>query len=231
MKSLLNLLLITFIGTGCTSALQNVARGEQTSIDSQKLQLEVVSAKILHNFDETSTRLLSQKIHICLKRTTLSGSTSYHTVNISYPKYSIPSVDFVDKEGALVYQYPDVISGCNIEKNYASSRNQQVEEIPLLQVPKDQPLKLDNQYSEIIYVSSENGTIKSLGYASINPFFTSRHSFNIDLSQTNIYTEYKQQKPYLLILTPLTAIADMVAGSVAFGVMGVSCNSHPNGCK
>ena len=195
------------------------------------MRLEVISAKILHNFDETSTRLLFQQIHICLKRTTLSGSASYHTASLEYPKYSTPSVRYSVKEGALVYRHPDIISGCNVEKNYASSRNQQVENISILQVTEDNPFKLDNQYPEVIYVSSESGTIKSLGYASINPFFTSRHSFNIDLSETNIYTEYRQQKPYLLILTPLTAIADAVAGVATFGVMGVSCNSHSNGCR
>ena len=36
MKSLLNLFLITLVGTGCTAAIQNAARGEQTTIDSQK---------------------------------------------------------------------------------------------------------------------------------------------------------------------------------------------------
>ena len=232
MRLLLNLALITIIGTGCTSALHNSARGKQVSVENEsQLLLDVVSAKILHNFDESSTRLLSQQIHICLKKTKLPNSISYHTVDIDYPKYSTPSSFFRNRDGVLVYSVMSVESGCNVEKRHLHSQNQQSETIAVLRVSEDKPLKLDNQFPQAIYVSLEKDTIKTLGFASMYPFFTSKHSFNIDLSQSSIYSEYKQQKPYLLLLTPLTAIADGVAGAVFFGVMGVSCNLQPNGCQ
>ena len=232
MKQLLYLVEILLLGTGCTASLQNAARGNVAPVPPEELRLEVVSARLVQVFNPDGGWF--KTINICVKRTRLPGTTSYHTVDLLYPQYSRPPVSFDDRDGVFVYRASslDLKSGCELDKLYHRSlRPVLLKELPVIQVSEERSVKFSNQHDEAVYVAYENETVKAVGYVSARPFFTSRHNFNVDLMRTGLYSEYVQQKPYLLLLTPLTAIADVTTGAIFLGAMGVSCNSQPNGCR
>lgn len=227
MNKLVCLLFVALLGAGCTASLQNAAKGNPVSVSPEEVRLEVISAEVVTvPGGEGSFR----RLNFCFKKTTQSNRSSYHSLDMKYPQYSIPDMTYDEIEGALVYRSRyDTQPTCNSEKIWG--RSVQTYKLPIMQVNENQTIELINFVEEAIYVAYENETLKTVGYVSAKPFFTSWYNFTIDLNESGLYTERVQTKPYLLVLTPLTAIADVAAGAVTFGVMGVTCSSQPSGCK
>ena len=227
------ILALAALATGCTAAIQDKVRGDLASLDPADVRIEVASARIVQVFT-TSSGEWFKAINICLRKTVRATAVSYHTVDLLYPQSSLPPYQFTDSDGVLTYRASDLNmkSGCDVQELYYKNfRPVVLKELSVLPAAEGKSIALSTENDEAVYVSYEQNTVHALGFVAARPFFASRYNFNIDLQKTGLYTEYKGRKPYLLLLTPITALADVAAGAVFIGVMSASCNSHPHGCK
>lgn len=89
--------------------------------------------------------------------------------------------------------------------------------------------KQDFKHDEGIYVYHVNGTLRAMGYFNSKAFQKSNplngasqslHSYNIDLSQTDLYKPFNH-KQFMVLLTPITATADLISGTLAVVVFGL----------
>jgi hypothetical protein len=227
------LLLLAILSVGCTSYLQNSAQGTPVSLDASAVKLRVVSARIDQVTDEKFGSSF-KTINICIQDITNDNPGPPRALIILYPIYDIPPVYFHDENGVLVYRapYDTFMPGCGTEKIYPRGTGLVVlKELPVIRLDGATPVALNADTDEAVYVAYENGTINSLGYLSARSFFTARYSFGIDLSNSAFYTGHENRKPLLLLLTPLSAAADVAAGAVIFGVTAASCSARPTGCK
>ena len=93
--------------------------------------------------------------------------------------------------------------------------------IPVVQIEKSGELRLPPGAEEAVY-SYTDAESWGLGYFSTRSFDTGRHSMNLDLTSTEIFTYLVDQKPLLFALVPVTLALDAPA-SVGMGLFLLAC--------
>jgi hypothetical protein len=200
---------------GCTEETIEASKPLQVSVDASSVQLKLVSAAVLERA-ETGTGSQEERharVHLCIARTILPDGpeqTFLVTVSQPYPfvnerreRYPFHVVD-----NALVLSVglnADVAKGCDMPKGMI-----EVDRLPLIEAKSGQRVTLPAGRQDAIVFSQRDAHGLSLAYVSQAPIFGGYHSLAIDLSKSALYTEYKSAKPYLLLLTPIAAVGDVV---------------------
>lgn len=116
------------------------------------------------------------------------------------------------------------------------------EPIAIVEITNQEQLKLGSSQKDVFYVKYAKGSLQNMGYASTSPFRDSsntslaRYSYAIDFSETDILARPGPKRLYLLILLPVTVVADATIG-VGAGVFFIGyaavagCSQTPGGCR
>jgi hypothetical protein len=221
--------------TGCTTAETiEAAKPRQVSVDAASVALKLVSASVLERADRGtgSQEERQERLSLCIARSILpDGPAQSFLVTVSQP------YPFVDERRV---RYPfhvvgdslvlsvglntDVAAGCDTPKGMVM-----VDRLPVIEAKSGEPVTLPEDRKDAIVFSQRDEHNLSLAYVSAGPIFGGYHSLAIDLSRSALYTEYKSAKPYLLLLTPITAVGDVVltvALAFSSATMSVVCTGR-----
>jgi hypothetical protein len=101
----------------------------------------------------------------------------------------------------------DAVASCEVPRG-----EELVAQVPILTATPGEPVLLPGGTPNAVIVSYSDGRDGlGLGYIAAAPFFGGYRRVSLDLTQSALYTERDGAKPYLLLLTPLTAAADAAA--------------------
>jgi|HubBroStandDraft_1064217.scaffolds.fasta_scaffold22467_3 hypothetical protein len=215
--------------TGCTTAETiEAAKPRQVSVDAGSVALKLVSAAVIERADRGmgSEEERQERLHLCVARTILpSGPEQFFLVTVSQP------YPFVNERRA---RYPfhvvgdslvlsvglntDVVAGCDTPKGMVL-----VDRLSVIEAKSGEKVTLPDGRKDAIVFSQRDEHGLSLAYVSAGPIFGGYHSLAIDISKSALYTEYKGGKPYLLLLTPIAAVSDvMLTVALAFSAATIS---------
>ncbi len=192
----------------CTSTMIEGSKPKEVRVGADAVALKLVSASILQDRSE-DPRL---HVYLCLKRTLLPNGLEKAVLVSLAPSYPFTHergeyFPFNEVRGQLVMETSasQLFEGCATPRGKAL-----LEQLPIVEAKADERLALPENQKDAIVVSYQTGDRLGLGYISAAPVFGGHHSFTIDLSQSPVYTEYKDARPYLLLLTPVTVVGDAV---------------------
>ena len=211
---------------GCTASVIDGAKPKQVYIDKNTVALELVSASILQRPGKGMETEPQSRMYLCLTRTNLSDqSEKSFLVRVPgpYPFADEPRHDypFREVETSLVVaagDKADVLDGCEPPDGTTL-----IKQLSILDAKPNLGVVLPENTKDAIIVSHHGPHGLGLAYVSVVPVFGGHYSFAIDLSRSALYTEYKGPRPYLLLLTPITAVGDVVLGvAIVFTVATIS---------
>jgi hypothetical protein len=222
--------------TGCTNATIEASKARQVGVAADTIALKLVSASILGPTSSAPETEPQDRLYLCIARTRLpDGPEESFLVRVPQP------YPFVDERRA---HYPfhevgpslvlavgtnaDIASGCATPKGMSL-----VDGLPIIEAVPDEHVDLPAGRKDAIIYTQRNEHGLSLAYISAAPIFGGYHSVAIDLTRSVLYTEYRGARPYLLLLTPITAAGDIVLTvALAFTVAtrAVICPSSIASC-
>jgi hypothetical protein len=223
---------------GCTEATIEASKPRQVSVDASSVQLKLVSAAVLERADQGSGSEEERhaRLYLCIARTILpDGPEQSFLVTVSQPypfvnerreRYPFHVVD--DALVLSVGLNADVAQGCDRPKGLI-----EVDRLPVIETKSGEQVTLPEGRPDAIVFSERDAHGLSLAYVSEAPIFGGYHSLAIDLSKSALYTEYKSAKPYLLLLTPIAAVGDVVISmALAFSAtISAVCPSAFGSCN
>jgi hypothetical protein len=214
--------------SGCTSALIEGAKSKDVDLSPNALALKLVSASVLQ--DARDTEEPGSRVYLCLSRKRLpDGPEESRLVGLSLP---YPFTNELDqnlgfrKEGdGLVLESGLVtVDGC------AATGKTLVRQLPIVEADGLQRVEVPENQQDAIVVSYRTVAGLGLGYISIAPILGGYHSFMVDLRQTPLYAEHRGARPYLLLLTPITAVGDALLATYVLSVVTIACADKPGPC-
>jgi hypothetical protein len=221
--------------TGCTTAETiEASKPRQVSVDSSSVALKLVSAAILERADKGtgSEEERQARLYLCIDRNILpDGPEQSFLVTVSQPYPFInerherhPFHVVGDSLVLSVGLNADVATGCDTPKGMVVA-----DRLPVIEAKPREQVTLPEGRRDAVVFSQRDDHGLSLAYVSAAPIFGGYHSVAIDLSRSALYTEYKGGKPYLLLLTPIAAVSDVVltvALAFSSATMSVVCTGR-----
>jgi hypothetical protein len=206
--------------SGCTSAVVEGSKPKEVRVGADAVVLKLVSASILENNSDKIRR-----VHLCFKRTILPDGPETSVLVSLAPFYSFATergtyFPFREEGGNLVLETNGsaLFEGCETPTGRTFIR-----QLPIIEADGDQKVALPENQKDAIVVAYHGRNAPGIGYISAARVFGEHHSFSVDLSQSPLYVEYKDARPYLLLLTPVTVAGDAVLmTSLFFSVVTVS---------
>lgn len=200
---------------GCTEATIDAAKPQQVSVEASSVALRLVSASVLERADKGSGSQEERqtRLHLCIARRILpDGPEESFLVRVPQP-YPFANerrerYPFHVVETALVLSVglnADIAKGCETPKGLV-----ELDRLPVIEARSGEQVSLPDGRQDAIVFSQRDDHGLSIAYMSAAPIFGGYHSVAIDLSKSALYTEYKSAKPYLLLLTPIAAVSDMM---------------------
>ena len=206
--------MLSALASGCTSLLLDAARGKPGTLAAEDLRVRVATARLLSTENDG---FIERRIEICLERRKLvDRDVADFLVRIAYPSAGKPPIPFViSKDDSLIYRASTVSKGCEL-KVPRDARLIANEPVPLVLAPESGELEFE--LPRAVYVAYENDSMAGLGYFDTQPLFgEERHTFDIDMTGSGLYSEIQGRKPYLYALAPITAAGDAVIVTFVVG--------------
>jgi hypothetical protein len=235
----LSLIAAATLIAGCTVDTIEAAKPRQVSVDSGAVALKLVSASVFERADKGtgSQEELHQRLHLCISRRIVPDgpeqsflvavSQPYPFVNERRERYPFHVVN--DSLVLSVGTNADIAMGCEPPKGMVEASR-----LRIMEATPGEKLQLKEGETDAIVFSARDEHALSVAYVSAAPVFGGYHSVAIDVSHSALYTEYKGGKPYLLLLTPIAAVGDvMLTVALAFSAVttAVVCPSAFASCN
>lgn len=219
----------------CTGSLIDKSKGELAQPGRPGVTVELVSVSVMRPTSGSG----DAHLYLCFTRSSTSyPSAKFFQVALPVP-YPFPDeaprgAPFHKIGNSLVLSAgadSDAAPSCG-----APSGQQVVRQIAIITAEPGQNVLLPDGMPEAMIVSyHDRRKGLALGYVSRAPILGDDRQISLDLSHSALYTERDGPKPYLLLLTPLTAVTDAVM-VVAVGVplligVGVHCWHSTGNCN
>jgi len=221
--------------SSCTAALIEESHGKKAADDPANYTSKITYASILNRTAAGWARMTY--IAICYRSGNIQsgkGKEIELTMDFTYPENKYPPYQYTRNNSSLIY-YPashDIAEGCSQTKKI--DKGWEKTPIPVIEVGERDNISLPSGHQRAVYVKYENNRVASAGYISTDPFYDGAQQIIAVMPDRYLYTKTINSKPYLLLLTPITAIGDAIGGAAMFGVMAVGCspplNQHEDGC-
>jgi hypothetical protein len=223
---------------GCTGILIESTKPKEVHLGANSVAVKLVSASVLRD-EPAHAEEPTSRIYLCLSRTLLPDGPEQSMLvglRLPYPFTNVPDENLPfhkvgrSKVGdSLVLESDglDVLEGCETPAGKALVRELRIVEAG------GQKLALPEDQEDAIVVSYQTMEGLGIGYISAAPIFGGYRSFTIDLAQTPLYAEHKGARPYLLLLTPITAVGDVILGTALLftaGTLSAVCAGSANPC-
>jgi hypothetical protein len=217
---------------GCTGVLIESSKSKEVRLAPNEVAMKLVSASVLR--DTRSGESQQSRIYLCITRTLRPDGAEQSMLvglKIPYPFTDEPEENSLfHKEGSSIVLGSDgldLVDGCETPAGKMLVRQLRVVEAG------GQKLAVPEGQEDAIVVSYQTIDGLGIGYISAAPIFGGYRSFTVDLAQTPLYTEHKGARPYLLLLTPVTAVGDVMLGTALLFTavtMSAVCSGAATSC-
>jgi hypothetical protein len=205
---------------GCTYGLMNAVKGERVYASLNSVPVKVTKAWEFRS-----------AIIICIYRANeRHASYSGDAIRIRHPFFSRNTGvgdEETDKRAYIFSSDAMVYPANSIGKTGCESIA--AKEIPVFSVEEMKKKGFVDAHSQAVFYGMKNNRIVSLGYFSAEKMFGKYHTLNIDLTAAKTIVGRSGGNLLGTIFLPLTAVVDVIAGSVIVGGMAISCAN--DNCK
>lgn len=212
MRSIFFMFLAAMALTGCvTKAVVRASEERDVDLDPGTVPLRLMSASVLQ---EASAAGPQSRLYLCITRQGEPEKSVLVRIAQSYPFTDDDHSAYLADSGLVVLPAgnpSNLFDGCS---NPAGTSL--VRQLPIVEAARNQRVTLPDGATEAVVASSRGESGLGLAYASATPISGGYHAVTLDLSASPLYVEHRAARPYLLLLTPLTALHDATGAFIVY---------------
>ena len=203
--------------TGCaTKAVIEASREQDVDLRPETVPVKLLWASVVEDGDGAESQ---SHLYLCLSRMPNGETERSFLVRIAEPyPFADDDRSTYRADSGLVLRaggYANLFEGCP-----EPPRARLVTQLPIIEAKRGRPVALPKGDPDAFVVSPKGESGLGLAYMSAAPIFGGYHAVAIDLSRSPLYVEHQEGRPYLLLLTPVTALGDVTfaatVGAVVF---------------